>query len=153
MKQLRLVALATLIAGTLDFLDVIVFYGIRNGTNPIRIPQSVATGLLGPASFEGGAATAVLGTALHFAIMFVAAFVFFALVRRVPLLTKSWLLSAVVFGLGMFCVMRYVVVPLSAATPATYTSVTLANMLFAHIVMCGGPIAYFATRAARSIPD
>ncbi|GIL40280.1 hypothetical protein TMPK1_25170 [Rhodospirillales bacterium TMPK1] len=146
--------LATLIAGTLDFLDVIVFYGIRNGTNPIRIPQSVATGLLGPASFQGGAATAALGTVLHFSIMFVAALVFFEIVRRVSLLTRSWPLTAIAFGLGMFCVMNYVVVPLSAASSSSNPTVlVVANQLFAHIVMCGGPIAYFAIRAARPIPD
>jgi len=33
-----------------------------------RILQSVAAGLLGDASFEGGAATAALGLALHFLI-------------------------------------------------------------------------------------
>ncbi|MBA3759414.1 MAG: hypothetical protein H0X07_02700 [Gemmatimonadales bacterium] len=34
----------------------------------IRIFQSVAAGLLGQASFEGGAATAALGLALHYLI-------------------------------------------------------------------------------------
>ncbi len=94
----------------------------------------------------------MLGTALHFAIMFVAALVFFELVRRVQLLARSWPLSAVVFGLGMFCVMNFVVLPLSAAATGSPTAATVANLLFAHIVLCGGPIAYFATRAAMSQP-
>ncbi|MDB5366838.1 MAG: hypothetical protein JWM77_2765 [Rhodospirillales bacterium] len=148
MNRLHAATLATLVAGTLDFLDVIVFYGLRNNLPPIRIPQSVAAGVLGQRSFEGGAGSALLGTALHFAIMFVAAFVFFELVRRVPLLARSWMLGAVVFGVGMFCVMNYVVLPLSAARVPAYSAVTLANQLFAHIVLCGGPIAYFAMRAA-----
>jgi hypothetical protein len=151
MKRLTAVALATLVAGALDFLDVMVFYGVRNNLPPIRIPQSVAAGLLGKASYQGGAGSALLGTALHFAIMFIAAFVFFELVRRVPLLARSWPLGAVVFGLGMFCVMNYVVLPLSAAPLPAYSALTFANQLFAHIVLCGGPIAYFATRAARPV--
>lgn len=149
MKQLHAVALAALVAGTLDFLDVIVFYGLRSGTSPIRIPQSVATGLLGPASYAGGARTALLGTVLHYAIMFVAAFVFFQIVARVPPLTRSLPLAAIVFGLGMFAVMNFIVLPLSAAATGTPTAATIANQLFAHIVMCGGPIAFLAIRAAR----
>jgi hypothetical protein len=148
MKRLPAILAATAIAGTLDMLDVLVFYGLR-GVPLIRMPQSVATGLLGTEAYQGGAATAVLGLALHYAILFVAAAVFFELVQRLQRLRRSWLLNTVIFGVGMYGVMNFVVLPLSAARPSAHHGLVLANLLFAHIVLCGGPIAWFAMRAAR----
>src|SRR5580765_8229971 len=37
----------TLVVGTLDLLDAVVFFRIRNGVPPLRIFQSIAAGLLG----------------------------------------------------------------------------------------------------------
>jgi hypothetical protein len=56
-----------LVAGILDISDAIVTWGMR-GVPAGRILQSVASGLLGRASYEGGWATVALGTFLHFFI-------------------------------------------------------------------------------------
>ncbi len=56
------------VAGALDIAYACVFWAIKAGVPARRIFQSVAAGLLGEASFEGGAATAALGLALHFFI-------------------------------------------------------------------------------------
>ena len=63
------------IAGALDATDGVVAYGFQ-GLNPIQVLQYIASGVLGPASFQGGLATAGLGTMLHFFIAFVAAAVY-----------------------------------------------------------------------------
>jgi hypothetical protein len=41
------------IAGALDAMDGVVAYGLE-GLNPIQVLQYIASGLLGPSSFEGG---------------------------------------------------------------------------------------------------
>jgi hypothetical protein len=64
------VVIGTAVVGSADALDAILFFGIRNGTAPGRIFQSIASGLLGPASFRGGAATIALGVLLHYTIAF-----------------------------------------------------------------------------------
>src|SRR5256714_6189019 len=46
-----------LIAGTLDITYAIVFSYLRSGTSPVVILQSVASGLLGKDSFNGGVCT------------------------------------------------------------------------------------------------
>ena len=62
-------AFGGLTVGALDLLDAIVFFGLRNGVAPVRIPQSIAAGLVGrPAAVAGGLSTAALGVALHFFI-------------------------------------------------------------------------------------
>ena len=53
-RTLRPLALGALAVGTLDLLDAFVFFGLRNGTPPSRILQSIAAGLLGRASFSLG---------------------------------------------------------------------------------------------------
>jgi hypothetical protein len=61
-----------LIAGVLDAVDGVVAYGFK-GLSPIQVLQSIASGSLGPSSFQGGFGTALLGTVFHFLIAFVAA--------------------------------------------------------------------------------
>lgn len=41
------------IAGAFDLTYATVFYGLR-GVKPIRVSQSIASGLLGPKAYEGG---------------------------------------------------------------------------------------------------
>ena len=64
------------IGGLLDAIYATVLWGVILGSNPAGIWQSVAAGLLGKASFDGGNATAALGLALHFFIAFVMALVY-----------------------------------------------------------------------------
>jgi hypothetical protein len=47
-----------LACGVLDITQACVAWGIQNHLPPLRIFQSVASGLLGPKSFQGGAKTA-----------------------------------------------------------------------------------------------
>ena len=88
-----------LTVGTLDILDAFTFFGIRNGVAPSRILQSIAAGLLGRASFQGGAATAALGLVLHFLIAFGIVGTYFVVARAVPALTRRPFLTGPLYGL------------------------------------------------------
>ena len=55
-----------LACGVFDITQACIAWGIQNHLPPMRIFQSVASGLLGPKSFQGGAKTAALGLFLHF---------------------------------------------------------------------------------------
>jgi hypothetical protein len=102
------------LGGTFDLLFAFVYYGARSGAKPVRIMQSVAGGLLGRATYEGGPATAALGVLLHYTIATGAAVVFFGLSRFAPVLVRRALPAGIVFGAGIYFVMNMVVVPLSA---------------------------------------
>ena len=67
-RSALLVLAGGLVAGTFDITYACVYWAIKIGAPPTRIFQSVARGLLGPASFRGGAATAALGLFLHYFI-------------------------------------------------------------------------------------
>ena len=75
--------LAGLAAGVLDLGSVIVYYGL-NGVRPTRILHGIAAILVGrEAATNGGIATAWLGMAVHFAIAFCVAGMFYAVSCRI----------------------------------------------------------------------
>ena len=105
-----------LIVGTLDILSAFIIV-LSRGSTVTRLLQFIASGLLGPQAFQGGAATAVLGLALHFFIAFTLVAVFYAARQRFGLVRDHAISSGIIYGLIVFAVMNLIVLPLSAARP------------------------------------
>lgn len=141
-----------LVAGALDLTYATVFSAFR-GVPAARVFQSVASGLLGEAAYEGGFATAVLGVCLHFLIMLVAAASYFVASRRFAFLRRRPLVAGAVFGVCMYAVMTFVVLPVSAFPHViTFTPLRVTLNLLVHMFLVGGPIAWAASRVASSGP-
>jgi hypothetical protein len=138
----------TLIVGTADILDAFIFFGLR-GIRPVRILQGIASGLLGRDAFSGGAATAALGAVLHYFIAFAIVWVFLAVSRRLPDLARRPWLYGPLYGLVVYAVMNYVVIPLSLVTVRPKPLAVLANGLLIHMLGVGLPTALIA-RARRA---
>jgi uncharacterized membrane protein YagU involved in acid resistance len=137
------------IAGTLDILYAIIFSSFR-GVAAETIMQSVASGVLGKAAYEGGTGTAALGLVLHFAMALLIAAIFWFASRRLAFMTRNAVASGFAYGICVYLVMNFVVIPLSAfPTQMTYTPVRVAINLVAHMILFGLPIA-LATRAASA---
>jgi hypothetical protein len=137
-----------LTVGLLDILDAFVFFGLR-GVSPIRILQSIAGGLLGRASFQGGLPTAALGLVLHFCIAFLIVATYYVASGRVRALVRHPIPWGMTYGVAAYLVMTFVVVPLSAAGGGLKTLPVVLNGLLIHIVGVGLPAALFS-RAARA---
>lgn len=137
----KAIILSGIIAGTLDILYAIIFYAFRV-VSALRILQSIASGLLGSASYTGGLLTASLGLVLHFSIAIAAASIFYVASRRFGWLLQHAVISGIVFGLCVYVVMNFIVVPLSAFPhrPAFSPLVLVAGLLV-HIFLVGIPIA------------
>jgi hypothetical protein len=132
------------IAGSFDITYAIVFSGLR-GVPAIRVLQSVAGGLLGTAAYDGGIGTAALGLLLHFSIAFSWAAIFYAASRRLPFLTERAAVAGPLFGIVIYLVMYFAVIPLSAyPRKVTYTPLNVAINLFVHMFLIGMPIALAA---------
>ena len=139
--------LATLVAGILDIGYAIGSSALR-GIEPMVIWQSVASGLIGKATYEGGVKTAVLGGVLHFGMMACFVLAFFLMSRRWPRLLEHPFLWGALYGVGVFCVMNYIVVPLSAIGHTIQrTPPRFIGEMFSHVVFVGMTIAWFASRA------
>jgi hypothetical protein len=142
-----LVLAGGLVAGTLDILYACGFWWLKSGVPAGRILQSVAAGLLGEASFAGGAATAALGLVLHYFIATSMSVVYYLVSRTWPALRqRPWLYGAA-YGMLLYVVMNYVVVPLSAARPSPTIPLWVVCSIGVHILLIGTPIALFTRRA------
>ena len=139
-----------LAVGVLDLMDAMIFFGIRNGVKPIRILQSIATGLLGRASYSGGLKTALLGLFLHFLIAFIMAAVFYGASMVLPTLIRHAVIAGLLYGVAAYFVMNWVVLPLSKAATGPIPWPIFLNGVIGHALLVGLPIALLARRSAKA---
>ena len=137
------------VGGLLDIIYAIVLWGVILGGSPTGILQSIASGLLGKAAYEGGTGTALLGLALHFLIAFLMALAYVLASRKLTVLTARPILMGVIYGFVLFLVMNFVVVPLSAIGPRPMTLIGGLRALFPHVAFVGPAIAWFAAKRAQ----
>jgi hypothetical protein len=131
------------IVGALDLLYAIIVYSPHN---PIRVPQTIASGVLGADSYRDGAGSAVLGVALHFFIALSAATVFYLASRKLNFLVRHAVLCGLLYGAAVYGFMHVVVLPLSAA-PHGHTPLPYAAAEFVEHWFCVGlPIALSVRR-------
>ncbi|CAN5607137.1 hypothetical protein BH20VER3_BH20VER3_19970 [soil metagenome] len=139
------------IGGLLDITYAIGFSALR-GVPPIRILQSVASGLLGAPAFNGGISTAALGLVLHFGIALLWALIFYLASRVIPSLTRHPVVAGILFGLIIYAAMNLVVLPLSAfPRKVSFPLLVLVTGLLVHMFCIGLPIS-LAVRRARTEP-
>ena len=138
------ILLGGLVAGTLDITYAMVAYGVFHPAHvpPMRILQSVAAGIWGRDAFNGGLPIAIAGGLLHFtmATMMAAAFVIAS--RVIPFLLRWPLITGILYGIALYLIMNYVVVPLSNSPGKPPVGWFLVGELMSHMFGVGVPIAY-----------
>jgi uncharacterized membrane protein YagU involved in acid resistance len=136
-----------LIVGVLDLTYAILVYSPRA---PILIPQTIASGLLGPnRAYQGGAQTAALGVILHFLIALGAAATYYVASRGLPLLNRHAVLCGLIYGALVYEFMHVVVLPLSAAPPSRMPLFLKACEFVWHWFGVGLPIALSVRHFSR----
>jgi hypothetical protein len=150
-RPLRTIVIAGLVAGALDISYAFIIWGLR-GVTPIRIGQSIASGLLGrEAAVGGGTATGLFGLLLHFTMATIIAAIFYFAARNIRALVDRAVPFGIAYGLVTYGVMNYVVLPLSAigavgdSGPA-YIRIT---GVLVHMFLIGLPIALITRKDLR----
>lgn len=147
-RALSTILCGGLTVGVLDGLAAVILSALR-GVSPARVFQYIASGLLGRASFNGGFKTVLLGVLLHFLIAFGVATVFYFASLRLPALTRQAVLSGVGYGVIVYFVMQYVVLPLSAIQKGPFSFTAMLRGLIVHMICVGLPVALIARRSAK----
>jgi uncharacterized membrane protein YagU involved in acid resistance len=112
--------------------------------------QSIASGLLGAASYTGGAKTAVLGVALHFLIATVATAVFYLAARTLRFLQQHAIIAGLLYGVAVYLFMNFVVLPLSAVPQRAAPPLSGRIIGLLIIMFCVGlPISVIVHRFSR----
>ncbi|MEJ7601519.1 MAG: hypothetical protein WKG01_26680 [Kofleriaceae bacterium] len=144
---------ASLVAGSLvavlDLAGAMVL-AARHGRTPIQVLHAVASGILRNDAYAGGMTTALVGLAIHTGIALTVATLFMLVASRVRMLTRRPWLWGPLYGLGVWGVMYFVVLPLRwpANFPPTDPE-AIAGQLGCHVFLVGLPIAIVASRMLR----
>ena len=85
-----------------------------SGHGPEVILHNIAGGILGRPALEGGWPVAGLGLLLQWAMSILISAIYALAARRSTRLERRWIVGGLAYGLVIFGVMNYVVVPLSA---------------------------------------
>jgi len=146
------IAVAALIAGTMDYTAAITNYMLGGGKTPILIAYYIASSLLGhDTSYNGGWVTATFGVFLHYVIATGWTVLFFLLYPRLALLRKNPVLVAIGYGFFVWLMMNRVLVPLTLiqTKPFAFTRAVLqpAAIQAGILMLCiGAPLTLLARR-------
>ena len=151
---LRLSVIGGLILGMLHLIIQSWFVFSLLEKNPfISVLQYVASGAMGNAAFAGGLATALLGLVLDFIMTTIMAGVFILSADRILLLRRYLIPGSLLYGFGVFIVMNFIVLPLSAAPPLPAPSMPLfIEMILEHVLLIGLPLGILVRRNANANP-
>ena len=129
------------ICGTLDISDALIFYRLYSHVAPMRLLQSIASVLIGRSAFTGGAQTALLGLAIHYTIALCWTVLFVLLAQKLPWMSREAVRTGIGYGLLVYAVMNYVVLPLFHAAPRSHVPIVMVNAVLALVLFIGVPIA------------
>lgn len=109
---LTIILWAGLLVGTLDICSAFISYSINNpGKNPLRILNYIAS-----AVFEKDVAYSedymrIIGLLFHYIVAFSFTALFFLIYPRIKFLSLSRLLTGILYGAVVWCIMNLLVVP------------------------------------------
>lgn len=140
------------IAGVLD----IGAAAVANHLGLDVIMRAIARGVLGPEAMKGGTEAAALGFALQVFMGGLIGLIYGVAATRIPALIARWIPFGMAYGVGIFIVMNWVVVPLSAVgKPPTFKSTeamaTHLGIMIAFGLIVAGVTAMGAKRAAAPV--
>jgi hypothetical protein len=132
---------------TIDLIYACSFWAWLRHVSPVRLLQYIASGALGNAAFDGGLATALVGAGFHYFIATMMVLAYYLVSRRYRVLVQHPVLYGLPYGLLLWGVMTYVVVPLSQAQPSAKPLMLAVITNFLMHLLFGVICAWFARRA------
>jgi hypothetical protein len=136
--------LAGLIAGTIDIGAACTI----NMIGPGPILRFIASGLLG-SSLPHETWVYCLGLGLQWLMSIIIAGIFVIAAGKLPLLLRRWVAAGIAYGIVVYFVMTFVVVPLSKAKAGHVTMTSFVENLLA-MILFGLIVAYVARRGAKT---
>lgn len=143
-SRLQTIGWVGLLAGSLDILSACLHAYIAKGISPIVVLQFIASGAFGKAAFSGGWLMPLTGLLFHFIIAYSFTAFFFWLYPSIKIMSKSIVLTAIVYGIFIYVVMNFLVLPLTKIPAITFNLEKAVIALLILIVAIGLPLAIVA---------
>jgi hypothetical protein len=143
---LTAILLGGFVAGTID----IGAAGLISGAPLPAILKFISGGLIGPTTAKaGGTEIVVLGMILQWAMSLIIAAIYVLASLKLPVLRTNWIACGLAYGVPVYFVMTYVVMPLSQVGHAPkFVPLSFAENLAA-MLLFGLIVAFFASRMDR----
>ena len=148
LEVLTAILLGGIIAAAIDIFVASLMYG----RSPAFILQSIAGGLLGKGTHSGGTGTVALGVILQEAMGILIAAIYVAGSIPVPALRGRWILSGLAYGVVIYFVMGYVVLPLSALKATPHFSLAKFIKEIPAMLLFGLIVTFFCRRLVSAQP-
>jgi hypothetical protein len=143
---LKTIVWVGLLAGSLDIMSACLHAYIVRGTTPETVLRFIASGALGKPAFTGGWGMPLIGLLFHYIIAYSFTTLFFLLYPHIKIMSKSIVLTAIVYGIFIFVVMNLLVLPLTKITMAPIRLDKAAIATGILIFAIGLPLSFFARK-------
>jgi hypothetical protein len=141
---------AWLVAGTLDGLSAIVFFGPVLGRLTVtQLFQYIASAVQGKQAFAGGAAAAWLGVLLHYSVALIFTVLYFLLFPSIRAFARHKVLAGLCYGIVVWVIMNFCVLPLTQVNRAPMRVAGSVKDMLILMVMIGLPISLIVYRYYR----
>jgi hypothetical protein len=140
--DLKAILWGGLVAGTVDIFAA----SLISQLSPLLIMRFIAAGVLGREVIKGGLDISFIGLLLQWLMGLIIATLYVLAARRLAWMNRDWRLTGLAYGVVVYFVMNYVVLPLSALhrVPPFEWQGFIENMLA--MILFGLIIAYFTQR-------
>lgn len=137
---------AGFVVGLLDIVAAMLLYYTTSQKNPLNILPFIASGVFGRSAFSGETAMIVWGFVFHFLIAYAFTILFFMIYHRIEFLSRSKVLTAVLYGLFIWIVMNLVVLPQTKVPQMPFDITSAIKGIIVLILAIGLPLSYIANR-------
>ncbi len=137
---------AGLLVGSLDISAAFIQFYIKTGKGPTAVLKYIASGVFGKDAFTGGNDMVAWGFVFHYIIAISFTLFFFWLVRQWHFLLNSRILTGILYGIFMWTVTQFIVLPLSKIPALKIKPVNAIIAITILIVCIGIPLSLLAQK-------
>ena len=142
------ILVAGLIVGVLDAVAANAHAYLLRGTPPAAVWRYVASAVFGKSAGAGGPEMVLWGLLFHLTVATGWTALFFVAYPRIRFLSANMVVAGMAYGLFVWLMMNFVVVPLTRITKRWIRIMTTGTvlMILIHLFVIGVPISYLARR-------
>ena len=140
--MLKAILWGGLVGGTIDIFSA----SLISLLSPLLIMRFIAAGLLGPGVIKGGLDISLIGLVLQWLMCLIIAAIYVLASRRLAWMHRDWRVTGVAYGVPVYFVMTYVVLPLSALHHWTAFDLKGFLLNLAAMMLFGLIVAYTTSR-------